>query len=63
MEDLQGALACYTRSLEMRPDYAEAAHWKTRVEARLQGEAFKSAEAAAGTAAAATTKAAAPPGQ
>jgi hypothetical protein len=47
MDDLQEALRCYTRSLQMRPDYAEAAHWKMRVEARLQGEAFVSAAAQA----------------
>jgi tetratricopeptide (TPR) repeat protein len=47
LEDVASAHAAFARSVELKPDYAEAQSWKTRCEARMQGERFATASAAA----------------
>jgi tetratricopeptide (TPR) repeat protein len=44
------AQAAFDASIDMRPDYADAAAWRTKVAAKLQGEAFIGAHVAGGAA-------------
>jgi tetratricopeptide (TPR) repeat protein len=40
---LDASRECFVASLRMRPDYADASNWLTKVEAKLQGDAFSAA--------------------
>lgn len=53
LEEWPRARDMFAASLALRPDYADAASWRDRVEAKLQGLAFLRAEADATAAAAA----------
>ena len=44
------AQAAFDASIDMRPDYADAAAWRTKVAAKLQGEAFVAGHVAGGAA-------------
>ncbi len=43
IEELQDAARCFSRSLALRPDYADAAAWRDRVQARLATDAAAAA--------------------
>ena len=51
------AQAAFDKSIEMRPDYADAAQWRAKVAAKIEGERFVAAHAAGGAAAAAAAAA------
>jgi hypothetical protein len=53
MGQLTAAIACFDHSLRLKADYADAASWRARAEARIAGEVFAKAEAEAAAAAAA----------
>jgi hypothetical protein len=36
MNDMPAARDCFSRSVALKPDYVDAAEWRTRVEARMQ---------------------------
>ena len=43
LDDFSRAHADFSRSVRLKPEYAEAATWVTRCEARLAGDRFKTA--------------------
>ena len=55
MDDFAQAHTAFRQSVELRPDYAEAAAWLQRCDAKLAGERFLRQQAEAAAAAAGAT--------